>query len=372
MISFTDKRLYLKGTCQAIASDPATGQILYFSNKFQTGNYQTSVTMGEIRAGLGNAIAAIIPSDSAINVEFTAADFSLWAKSAQVGASLNYNAITMTCQIVTASSTSLTIDVENGAPVAQYGYSSPFCYVQEVGAASPLSTGGTPYPISATGEISDFTATAQNQYKVWYFVNQANAQVAELSTMFDPKVVHFTTQMAVYANDSSTDQNEGTRVGWLYGIVPRLKLGGNAGVTGDQSNNDTTSMSGQAIAYDADVVSGTCSDCDTSTLAYYVFVPENTTDGIEGLAVVGGLVTVPESTNVQIPVKYYMADGSLVQPNYSSLKFTSSGEPSGTTVGETGIVNAGSTTGDFEVTITYPSTGDAQFKTVCNVSVVGE
>ena len=35
MISFTDKRLYLKGTCQAIATDPATGQIVYFSNKFQ-------------------------------------------------------------------------------------------------------------------------------------------------------------------------------------------------------------------------------------------------------------------------------------------------------------------------------------------------
>ena len=126
MISFSDKRLYVKGTCQAIASDVSTGQVLFFSNKFQTGNITTSVTMGEIRAGLGNAIAAIIPSDSALNVEFTAADLSLWAKAAQVGANLTYNAPVPTCQVVTASSGTLTIDISGGTPVAQIGYSDVF------------------------------------------------------------------------------------------------------------------------------------------------------------------------------------------------------------------------------------------------------
>ena len=75
MITFTDKRLYVKGTCSAILSDKNTGDIVYFSDKFQTGNMTTSVTTGEIRAGLGNGIATIIPSDSALNVEFAAADF---------------------------------------------------------------------------------------------------------------------------------------------------------------------------------------------------------------------------------------------------------------------------------------------------------
>ena len=37
MISFTDKKLYVKGTCQANLSDPCTGDVLYSSNKFQTG-----------------------------------------------------------------------------------------------------------------------------------------------------------------------------------------------------------------------------------------------------------------------------------------------------------------------------------------------
>ena len=39
-------------------------------------------------------------------------------------------------------------DVSKLVPVAQYGYSSIFCYVQEVGAASSYAVGGVPYPIT--------------------------------------------------------------------------------------------------------------------------------------------------------------------------------------------------------------------------------
>lgn len=370
MISFTDKRLYVKGICSAIASDPITGQILYYSNKFQTGNFQTEVDMGEIRGGLGNPIATILPSDSAVNVEFTAADFSLWAKAAQVGASLNYNAVSMVCTRLVAEGNTLTIDVSGGAPVAQYGYSQPFCYVQEVGEASPIAQDGTPYPINAQGEISGFTAAEGTKYKVWYFVNKASAQVAELSTLFSPKVVHFTAQIAVFANDASAAQNEGTRVGWVYAIVPRLKLGGSATLTGDQTTADTTSMSGQAISFDSDVVSDSCQACEGGTLAYYIFVPDNSSESIAGLAVVGGEVSLPVSTSAQIPVKYVMADGSLVNGPYASMKYTATGEPSGTQVSETGLVSAGATAGDFEVEIAYPAEGEAEHTCTVSVSVV--
>lgn len=261
------------------------------------------------------------------------------------------------------------IDVTEGAPVAQYGYADPFCYVQEVGKGSPIATGGVPYPISAEGEISNFTAVSGTEYKVWYFVNKASAQVAEISTLFNPRVVHFTAQIPVFANEVSGAQNEGTRVGWVYAIVPRLKLGGTATITGDQTTPDTTSMSGQAVAFDEDVVSGVCSDCNTSTLAYYIYVPDAGEDAIAGLAVVGGSVSVATSGSAQIPVKYVMADGSLVQPDYTKLKFTATGAPTGTTVGETGMVTAGSTAGDFDVTIQYPKTGEAQQTCTCAVSV---
>lgn len=363
MISFTDPRLYVKGTCAAMLTDKKTGDIKYWSNKFQTGNITTSLTEGEIRAGLGNGIAAIIPSDSDLQVEFTAADFSLWAKAAQVGGTLNYNAPAMTCQVIEATAASLTLDVSKGAPTAQLGFSQVMCYVQEVGKSAPVGVYGTAYPVdAATGAVKDFTATVGTKYKVWYCVNKATAQVATISSFFDPGVYHFTAALAVYANLTTGEKNSGTRVGWLYQIVPSLKLGGNAGVVGDQTNNDTTSISGRAVISDADVVSELCEGCNGggNVYAYYVYVPDDGAEMIQGLAVVGGSVDVAASETAQIPVRFVMQNGELVIPaSYSDgFTYTATGAPEGTTVSASGLITAGATAGDFDVAITYDNGGE--------------
>lgn len=369
MIQFTDKRLYLKGTCAAYLIDPSTGKIRYYTNKAQTANLETSVAMGEIRAGLGNPISAIIPSDSALNVNFTAADFSLFAKGANAGSTLNYNAVVPVCQTVTATSTALTVDVSDGAPVAFYGSSDIVCYVQTVGDSSAIGTDGTAYAISTAGVVSGFAATSGKQYKVWYYTNKASAEVIPISTLIDPMILTYVQQMAVYAN-STGGESSGTRVGWVYAVVPYLKLGGNASLTGDQSNADTTSITGQAVAYDDEVVSATCSNCGAGNLAYYIYAPDNGSEGVAGLAVVGGAFSVTKSTSAQIPGRLVMENGQLVAPNPTSLiKYAATGAPSGTTVSADGVVSAGSTTGDFDVTMTYPATGTAQYKNTVSVSV---
>lgn len=352
MISFTDRKLYVKGTCQAQVADTSTGDILYQSNKFQTASINTSVNTEPIRAGLGNGIAAIIPSDSDMTVDFNAADFSMWAKAAQVGAALTYNAPVPVCQIITATTTALTLDLAEGAPVAQLGQNKVVCYVLEVGANAPIGTYGAAYDIDATGKISGFTAVVGTTYKVWYFVNRPNARVARLSTAFDPKVVHFTAQLAVYANDGNT-ANEGTHVGWLYIIVPRLKLGGNGGVTGDQTTADTTSLSGRAIAYDDDVVSATCDNCNAGTAAYYVYVPDDESEAIAGLALVGGVIAVKAGASAQAAFRLVMENGELVVPRYEDLVYKLEGAPEGTTIDTKGVINAGSAAGDCTVTATF-------------------
>lgn len=372
MIKFTDPRLYVKGTCQINLADVSTGEIKYFSNKFQTNNIQTSATLDPIRGGYGNPIATIIASDADVKVTAVAADFSLWAKMAQVGGTLSYNATIPACQVVTAEGAALTIDVTDGAPVANYGYSDIFCYVQEAGAGATIAATGTPYPLdAATGAITGFTATTGKQYKVWYWVKKAGAQVGVMSTMFAPGVYHMTAQIAVFSNEGGGGQNEGTRVGWLYYIIPRLKMGAVANLVGDQTTADTTELSGQALAYDEDVISATCTDCDMPDLAYYIYAPDDGSSAIAGLAVVGGAVTVQTGATAQIPVKYVMPDGQLVQPVYTALKYTlGAGAPAGTSVSTSGVITAGSAAGETEVTITYPAEGTAQHTCVANVSVV--
>lgn len=373
MIRFTDSRLYAKGIGEAICTDKTTGQILYFSNKFQTGNVTPSVTIGEIRAGLGNAIATTLPSDASVNVEFTAADFNLWAKAAQMGAMLRHNAPVMVCQTVTAAGTSLSIDITEGTPVAQKGFSKIFCYVQEVGAPSPIATGGVSYDLNpATGAVTGFTATSGKTYKVFYFVNKATAQIATITTAMDPKVVHFIATVAVFSTASGSAQNEGTRVGTLYIIIPSLKFGANGGITGDQTSNDTTSLSGQAIAYDPDVITDGCDECTGagSDLAYYIYQPCGSgEEEIEGVVASIGGISLPASTTYQMQPRLAMKNGELVKGDAATFTYTATGAPSGTTVGEnTGLITAGTTAGDFTIEVSYAA-GETTFKDTCEVEV---
>lgn len=372
MINFTDDRLYVKGTCNVICEDVVTGDVLYQTNKMSTGNITPSTSLNEIRAGLGNPIAAMIPSDSQLQVDFEAADFQLWAKAAQLGATVSYNAPVPTCQTVTASGDSLSIDVSEGAPVAELGADQAYAYVQTVGAASLIATDGKAYPISAAGAISGFTAVNGTSYKVWYFVNKATAKKAVISSFIDPKVVRFIAQIAVYSNKSGGAGSQGTRVGWLYYTIPYLKLQGDATVTGDQSNNDTTKISGQAIAYDASIVSATCSDCDSSTLGYMVYTPDNAAGEILGIAVMGGVVEVRVGGTAQIPVNLVMVDGSLNQIAYSDYTYTMSTPITNVTVSEAGVITAtGSATANAagECTITYTDADGNEFTCVINVVV---
>lgn len=375
MINFTDKRVYAKGLCMAQLADPVSGEIIWSSNKFQSGNINFSANTDPLRAGLGNGIATIIATDSDTTVGFTRADFDLITKMAAVGAAVSYNAICPVCQTVTAEGTALKADVSELVPAAQYGYSAPFCYVQEVGEASSYAVGGVPYSIDpGTGAISGFTAVSGKQYKVWYFARKASAQVGVVNSMFNGKIGHFTAQIALYQNASG--KNDGTRWGWAYIIVPRLYLNPEgANTAGDNNNYDTTNVTGRAINEDSDVISASCDDCGGgSTVAYMVVVPDEESDEVFGLAVIGGVVSVPVSGTAPVGVRLVMKNGELVTPSPASLcKYVlDAGTATGSTVSNAGIVTAGSTAGSGTITVSYPADGTPKFTTQAALEVVDE
>ena len=372
MITFTDKALFLKGIGNVLLTDPDSGDILYQSKSFSTGSVSTSVSLNEIRAGLGNPIVATLPSDAGLNVEFTSQEFSLFEKAAQVGAQLIYGAPVPVAQIVTASGTSLSIDVSDGAPVAELGMAEAMCYVQVVDAASPIARDGKAYPISSAGAITGFTATDGVKYKVWYYVQKATAQKAAIGTLMDPRIVHFTASFAVYANVGGSS-NSGTRVGWLYVTVPKLKLQANANINGDQSANDTTVITGIALSEDDAVVSDVTDLCGDvgNDLAYYVYSPCSDAQIVQGLVVIGGLVSLPVSSTKQIPVYFVMPDNSLVRPtSYSTgFTYTGTGLPTGTSVSAAGVITSGATAGDGgEILVAYTD-GENEFSCPVNCEV---
>lgn len=366
MITFSDPYLYAKGTCNVIVSDPATGDIDYQSSKVQTNQLTTSVDTGAIRAGLGNGIAIQLASDATVDLTLTAADFSMAARGLQVGSTPFYSAPAPVCESVTATGATLAV---TGEAVAPQGHTKVLAYVAKANGTNLVGTDGVAYTIDEDKNVVGFDAISGENYLVYYWVLNPVAQQLTIYSAFAPAVKHVTAQIAVYSTEGSNAGNRGSQVGWLYYIIPRMQFTGNAATSGDQTSPATTELSGTALTYEAAMSTGVCTDCATPELAYMVYVPFDAMEGIEGLAVVGGTVSVPVSTTKQIPVKLYMADGSLVQPDFSALTFTATGAPSGTTVGaNTGIVTAGSTAGDFDVAVKL--TADETITTTVAVSVV--
>ena len=149
MLNLNNQYLYVKGTCNVNVSDIATGEVVFASSKVMNNALTTSVDMGEIRAGLGNPIAIQLPSNAAVNLELSTADFNLQARAMQVGGMLAYNGIRPMCAAVTASGTTISLP-EGATPVANYGFDKVYAYVTYAGAENV----GTAYGQLRTRHLS--------------------------------------------------------------------------------------------------------------------------------------------------------------------------------------------------------------------------
>lgn len=359
MIQFTDTRLFVQGIGRAIMTDSA-GNIKYYSDKFQDGNITESADEGIITAGIGNGPVAVIPTNPNVSVAVTAADYSEYAKAAAVGATITAGAPDMVCQTVVASSAALTIDLSLGTPVIGPGLNDIICYVQEVGAASPIAQDGIAYALDpATGSITGFAATSGKQYLVTYYVSRANASMTTITTNPKGEVVRFVLQRPIYANvDAAT--NQGDLWGMLYEIIPRLQLmPDGAANNGNQNSPTTTAINGRAMSYDPETISAECGSCSLNgaPLMYRIIVPCDKTAGIDGiLGVLGGSVSVAASATLQLTPA--IVAGGKISYGVPPTDFTYASSAEGVaTVGEnTGIVT-GVAAGDAEITVTYTVDG---------------
>lgn len=354
MIQLNNKYLYAKGTCNVVVSDPSTGNIDYQSNKVQTSQLTTSVNMNEVRAGLGNAIAIQLPTDSAVNLELTAADFSMKARAMQLGSTVTYNAASPVCEVITATGATLTVDA-GATPVAPQGFSKAICYVND-----GTSDASTAYEINSSNQVVGFTSTNGRTYKVYYWVANASAQQVTAYSVFAPAVKHVTIQIAVYSNENTSAATQASLVGWLYCIIPRMQFSAKADTDGSQTGNVTSVLSGTALAYDPNASTAVCTDCGLSELAYWVYVPNgDALQSVKSLAVIGGGLSLSAGQTAQIPVRFLMEDGSLAVPDYSLMTYVSSATTKAT-VSTSGVVtgvSAGSAT--ITATLTADNTKTA-------------
>lgn len=372
MITFTDPRLYVQGIGTVIMTDIATGDIKYFSDKIQEGALTVAADDGIINAGIGSGPAIMIPSNPNVQVAITAADYNEYAKSAAANGKLSYGAPDMVCQTITATGTTLSVDVTKGTPVAGPGMEKIVAYVQEVGAESPIASGGIAYEVNPTsGAINGFVATNGKTYLVTYHVSRANASMTTYTTNTKGKVVRFVMQRPVYVNvDPST--KSGDLYGMLYEIVPRLQLmPDGASNSGNQTTPTTTGITGRAMAYDADTISADCTECalNGAPLMYRILVPCDAESGIEGIVgVIGGAITVAVGQSIQLNPAVIVRNTLSYSVPPTDFTYVSSATSVATVGASTGIVT-GAATGSAEITVRFGSDELAKFDFI-NVEVV--
>lgn len=362
---------YAKGFSEAAVYDVVTGDLLYWTNKLQTGSTSTSMNDGAIEGGLGNKLLANIPDTIRLTGTFEAADFSLEARGLQMGSSVQYNAKSMIREKIVAQSTTLTV---TRTPVAAYGQANDsetyYCYVGNDG----VNYGVNP----TTKEIQGFTAEVGKEYCVQYYTDILNAERLAIPTNFSPTIGYMVIKTPMYSENGTSAKNS-SLAGYLYGFYPRVQfIGGDAGVNGSQTDATTTSLNFTALAYD-ELSDEVCTDCgsEDSVYGYLTYVPcgGDELSAVKGLAIVGGIIGLSADANAanhtaQIPVFYYMDNGQLITPTYTDLTYTSDNEA--VTVSSSGLLTGASAIEDAHVTASIKkNTGTTNEKTLsATVSVM--
>lgn len=302
-ISFTDKRLYVFGVGIGYMTDVRTGDILYWSDKFQEGNVSFAASDNVLNAGMGNGAQIVIPTDPNITVNVTAAEYSRFVKRVSAGGKLSYGAPVLDCQIVTAAESVLSLDVSRKKPVPGPGMKNTVCYVQEVGAPSRISVGGFAYPVDReTGAVSRFSAQPGKSYAVSYYAMRPNASMTTIGTNVRGKIVRFVLARPVYS-DYVQRSKRGKLYGWLFEIVPMLQLNAEgASNSGGQTAYTTTGITGRAIAADRRTILAQNGKCNKAgnPIFYRVLVPCDKTDGVEGvIGILGGKIVAEAGESYQ-------------------------------------------------------------------------
>lgn len=349
------RTLYVKGTADITMFNPTTDEVFYSSNKLQSNQIQTSINLGAVQGGLGNATLINLPDSPNLTLSMTAADFSLEAQGLQIGDVPSYNAIVRVQESVAcAAGGVLTV---TGTPVAPKGTSTGAVvgYVND----EVYTFAGKSITLS--------TYTEGANYCVTYFVQKLAAKQIDVSTLFAPMIARALIAMPVFASTTG-DISTGSRVGTLFITVPRLQLNGDLNIDGSQTSASTTVLNATALSFD-EYQSSTGNACAANEpkLAYMALdlSDEGNYDHVVQLVVVGGGVSGAPNTIVDCPVLLLMDNGET-QPigTYTDFIFTTDSSVA-TINSDTGAITI---KGDGDITVAAAtSVGRDDLTAVINV-----
>ncbi len=371
MFNFNAPNLIVKGIVEQRVTNPDTGDILAYERLLTDAASDVADSYEDI-VGFGGKLEGMIPSNRRVTGTYTAQSFSLDAKQLELGGQLAYNAVSFVCEQVTANAEGALYVTRQ--PALYYGQNasdtSARAYVRANGVtADGVVNTGTNVGVALTetagsGYLVGYAGVANQVYYVTYPTAIATARSLSIPDAPIPRILTVEQTFGVYATQNGS-AGDSTLVAKLHIVYPYAMFTAGGSVSGSQTSITTTN--GTWAALSAQDIANGCENCSfVGNVGYYILVPcDNNADAIEGLAVVGGGISVVAGSTKQIPVKFVMDDGSVVQPTYTDMTYAS-GTASVATVSVSGVVS-GLTAGTSVVTITLKA--DNTKTTTCTVTV---
>lgn len=351
---------------EQIFINPATGDIVGYDRVPVTSAFESKANLFEITGGMGNRLVGVIPDTVRVTGRWQSAAFSFRTKEMITGGFLAYGAAAPVTETVTGAVGGLRVSGTPSASLWQAPGDGPLCYVRKHGERQYK---GEAYSIDAeTGAVSGFTAADGEEYDVLYTAHKANAFSLPVPTAWNPVAMTIQVKIGMYSMRRDS-RRAGTQAGWLYYIVPRAILSGDAGFSASQAEHAPTNGTWTAVPEkEKSVLFGDCRE--TPVCARYVYVPcADETDAVEALAVPGGGMTLRAGATAPIPVKYLMPDNTLVQADCARLGYLSRNAKVAE-VSNDGLVR-GAGAGETEILVFLSRPGKDTLTTRCAVSVSG-
>lgn len=315
------------GTLECFDQD--TNALIVQSNSLTTSGLDLSLTMDEVRGGMGNALQGFVPHTTGFGLTAEDSLFDLNYMALNCG-----GAITAGADVMTVTTITTTVNNQITAPTTPKAMSNSTDIVGWYKLANATDNAWTVATfVGSVATVSNLPSGSTICLK--YFHADASAREFTISGAFFPAVVRAVLTFKLLKTGSSGGGSQSV-IGELQFEVPNFQFAGNQSYSVSSSGTATTPLSGMAL-YTANT------GCSTTVAGYYAKVKEiiynkGTFDNVFALGVADGDIDIAVAGTSTIKVYAFYNDGTIPSPVSNSLLTFTSQTPAKATVGaNTGI-----------------------------------
>lgn len=325
--TYAPEYIFTKGITMCEFFDPATDNLLGYSQYITEFSPNGSMNNGEVEGGPGNMLIMCIPDTARLAVTAKTADSALNNMALTVGGTLASNGTIETVTGVSATGTTLNLSNAVAPPGGQNG---PVAFVLTSSGADKeavQASSGTAYPV-VDGTIQGFTAVSGNTYCVKYYIQNSSALNMTIPALFAPKVVRAHFVVNCYAKKTGSDVMASSLYKRRHYWFPYYFFTGALADSLGQTQTGSVDLSGNCLTYEEAMQNGVCSTAGVQSYGFIVdeiLGANSSTAEVDGIYFIGlgSGATVAADNTLVLPVKYSV-NGILTQiSDMSQVTFTS-------------------------------------------------